>query len=77
MTKSRATKNDTLDPLFTSISNCLRSISSGTLTIQSENQPFLKLLITQSDTEKIKLEFGQKFIEMSLAIGMNRFFDTS
>jgi hypothetical protein len=77
MTKSRATKYGTPDPLFTSISNCLRSISSGTVTIHIENQSFLKLVMTQSGTEKIKLEFGQKFLEMSLAIGLNRLFDTS
>lgn len=77
MTKSRATKNGTPDPLSTPISNCIRSINSGTVTIHIENQPFLKLVITQSDTDKIKLEIGQKFLEMSLAVGLNKLFDTN
>lgn len=77
MTKRRTTKNGTPDSLSTPISNCLRSINKGTITIHIENQPFLKLTITQSDTDKIKLEFGQQFLEMPLIIGLSRLLDTN
>ncbi len=73
----RTTTNSIPDPLLIPISNFLKSINSGTITIYIENQPFLKLTITQSDTDKIKLEFGQRFIEISLAIGLNWLFDTN
>lgn len=60
--------------LPSSISNFLKSMNSGTITIHIENEPFLRLTITQSDTDRIKLEIGQKFIEEALIIGLN--FDT-
>jgi hypothetical protein len=65
------------DILPTPIMNFLTSMTSGAVSIHVENQPFLKLTISQSDTDKIKVEFGQKFIEMSLAIGLNRLFDSN
>lgn len=42
-----------------------------------ENEPFLRLMLTQSNTDRIKLEFGQKFVEEALMIGLNRLFDTN
>jgi hypothetical protein len=64
------------DPLSAPILNFLTSMTSGAIAIHVENQPFLKLTITQSDTDKIKVEFGQKFIEMPLVVGLNRLFDS-
>jgi hypothetical protein len=52
------------------ISNCLRSANSGTVRIDIDRQPFLKLTINQADINIINLEFGQKFMEMLLAAGM-------
>lgn len=52
------------------ISNCLRSVNSGTIRIDIDNQLFLKLTISQADINNINLEFGQKFMEMLLAAGM-------
>jgi len=84
MTKRTTTKGTTTkykhnssDLLAASISGCLRSMNSGTITIHLDNQPFLKLTIAQSDTDKFRIEFGQKFMEMSLVIGLNRLFDTN
>lgn len=64
------------DPLSTPILNFLTSMTSGAIAIHVENQPFLKLTITQSDTDKIKVEFGQKFIEMPVVVGLNRLFES-
>jgi len=52
------------------ISNCLRSVNSGTVRIDIDNRPFLRLKINQADINNINLEFGHKFIEMFLAAGM-------
>jgi hypothetical protein len=78
MTKRTAKHDhDSLDPLPSSISNFFKSMKSGTITIHIENEPFLRLTLTQSDTDRIKLEFGQKFVEEALIIGLNRLFDTN
>ncbi len=78
MTK-RTTKHNhaSPDPLSSSISNFLKSVRNGTITIHIENEPFLRLTITQSDTDRIKLEFGQSFVEEALVIGLNRLFQTN
>ncbi|MFZ0263839.1 MAG: hypothetical protein WA326_01340 [Nitrososphaeraceae archaeon] len=78
MTK-RTTKHNhaSPDPLPSSISNFLKSVHNGTITIHIENEPFLRLTITQSDTDRIKLEFGQRFVEEALVIGLNRLFQTN
>jgi hypothetical protein len=69
MTK-RTTKHNhaSPDPLPSSISNFLKSVHNGTITIHIENEPFLRLTITQSDTDRIKLEFGQRFVEELLSL---------
>jgi hypothetical protein len=36
----------------------------------------LRLTITQSDSDRIKLEFGQRFVEEALVIGLNWLFHT-
>ena len=74
MTK-RTAKQDhgSPDPLPSSISNFFKSVNSGTITIHIENEPFLRLTLTQSNTDRIKLEFGQKFVEEALMIGLNSF----
>ena len=84
MTKGTTTKGTTTkykhnsqDLLAASISDCLRSMKSGTITIHLDKKPFLKLTIAQSDTDKFRVEFGQKFMEMSLVIGLNKLFDTN
>ena len=45
------------------ISKCLRSLNGGSIRIDIENQPFLKLTIIDA----LNLEFGEKFMEMLLA----------
>jgi hypothetical protein len=55
-----------LDPLSGMISNFLGSVNSGTITIDFNEQPVLKLIINQDGANKINLEFGQKFMEMFL-----------
>jgi hypothetical protein len=55
--------------LSETISNCLRSLNSGAFKIYIDNQPVLKLTINQARSNNINLEFGQKFIEMSLSAG--------
>ena len=65
------------DPLPSSISDFLKSVHNGTITIHIGNEPFLRLTITQSDTDRIKLEFGQRFIEEALVMGLNRLFQTN
>jgi hypothetical protein len=51
------------------ISNFLESVNSGTITIDIDKQPILRLIINQGDTQKINLEFGQKFMEMLFEAG--------
>jgi hypothetical protein len=70
MTK-RTAKQDHDSPNF------FKSINSGTITIHIENEPFLRLTLTQSNTDRIKLEFGQKFVGEALMIGLDRLFDTN
>lgn len=55
-----------LDPLSGIILNFLGSVNSGTITIELDKQPLLRLKINQNDIDKINLEFGQKFIEILL-----------
>lgn len=55
-----------LDPLSGIILNFLGSVNSGTITIELDKQPLLRLKINQDDIDKINLEFGQKFIEIFL-----------
>jgi hypothetical protein len=50
-----------LDP----VSEC----NSGTITIDIDKQPLLRLIINQGDTQKINLEFGQKFTELLFEVG--------
>ena len=75
----RTTKHNqaSLDPLPSSISNFLKSVNSGIITIHVENEPFLRLTIKHSDTDRLKLEFGQRFVEEALEKGLNRLFDTN
>jgi hypothetical protein len=49
------------------ISKCLRSLNGGSIRIDIENQPFLKLTINQENIDALNLEFGEKFMEMLLA----------
>jgi len=58
------------DRQSTMISNLFRSVNSGTITIDIGKQPFLKLRINEGYSNKIKLEFGQKFVEMLLVTGI-------
>jgi hypothetical protein len=53
-----------LDPVSEMISNILGLVNSGTITIDIDKQPLLRLIINQGDTQKINLEFGQKFTEL-------------
>jgi len=55
-----------LDPLSGIILNFLGSVNSGTITIELDKQPLLRLKINQDDIDKINLEFGQKFKEILL-----------
>jgi len=52
------------------ISKCLRSLNGGSIRIDIENQPFLKLTINQENINVLNLEFGEKFMEMLLAAAM-------
>ena len=64
-----STKNNQqadLDPLSGIISNFLGSVNSGTLTIELNRQPLLRLNINQDNINKINLEFGQKFMDILL-----------
>ena len=55
-----------LDLLSGIISNFLGSVNSGTLIIELDRQPLLRLKVNQDDINKINLEFGQKFMEILL-----------
>ena len=52
------------------ISKYLRSLKGGSIWIDIENQPFLKLTINQENIDELNLEFGEKFMEMLLAIAV-------
>jgi hypothetical protein len=52
------------DPVSEMISDILGSVNSGTITIDIDKQPLLRLMINQEDTQKINLEFGQRFTEL-------------
>ncbi len=55
-----------LNPLSGIISNFLGLVNSGTLIIELDRQPLLRLKANQDDINKINLEFGQKFMEILL-----------
>jgi hypothetical protein len=76
--QKRATKHNhaSLEPLPSSIPNFLEAVSSGTITIHIESEPVLRLTIRQSDSDRIELEFGQRFVEEALVIGLNWLFHT-
>jgi hypothetical protein len=76
--QKRSTKHDhaSPEPLPSLIPNFLKSVNSGAITIHIENEPVLRLTITQSDSDRIKLEFGQRFVEEALVIGINWLFHT-
>jgi hypothetical protein len=57
-----------LDPLSEMISNFLGSVNSGTISIDFDKQPVLRLVINHGAANKINLEFGQKFMEMLLDV---------
>jgi hypothetical protein len=57
-----------LDPFSGIISNFLGSVNSGTLTIEFDRQPLLRLKVNQDDINKINLEFGKKFMEILLEV---------
>ena len=59
-------QQDHLNPLSGMISNLLRAMNSGTIIVELDRQPLLRLKIDQDDINKINLEFGQKFIEILL-----------
>jgi hypothetical protein len=48
----------------------LPSVSRGSIRIDMNNQPILKLTINQADVNKIYLEIGQKFMDILFATGM-------
>ena len=52
------------------ISKYLRSLKGGSIWIDIENQPFLKLTINQENIDALNLEFGEKFMETLLAIAV-------
>ena len=55
-----------LGPLSGIISNSLRSVNSGTITMEVDRQFLLRLKINQNELNKINLEVGQKFMEILL-----------
>jgi hypothetical protein len=63
------------DPLSETFSNFLASVSRGSIRIDIDNQPILKLTINQADINSIKLELGQKFTEMLLDAGIKTISD--
>lgn len=58
------------DCLSTTISNLFRSVKAVQLLSTLVKQPFLRLRINEGYSNKIKLEFGQKFAEMLLVTGI-------
>lgn len=63
------------DHLSKTISNLFRLVNSDTITINIGKQPFLRLIINEGYSNKINLEFGQKFIEMLLVAGIESISD--
>ena len=61
------------DPLSETFSNFLASVSRGSIRIDIDNQPILKLTKNQADINSIKLE--QKFTEMLLDAGIKTISD--
>lgn len=64
--KASAEGHQTIDPLSKMISNFLESVNRGTVMIDIDKQHVLTLIINPEDTNKITLDFGQKFMEMFL-----------
>jgi hypothetical protein len=58
--------HQTIDPLSKMISNFLGSVNRGTVTIDIDKHHVLTLMVNPEDTNKISLDFGQKFMEMFL-----------
>ncbi|MGH9975573.1 MAG: hypothetical protein ACRD8Z_07015 [Nitrososphaeraceae archaeon] len=52
------------------VSKCFRTLNGGSIRVEVENQPFLKLTINQENINGLNLEFGDKFMEMLLATAM-------
>ncbi len=52
------------------ISKYFRSLNGGSIRIEVENQPFLKLTINQENINSLNIELGDKFMEMLLATTM-------
>jgi hypothetical protein len=75
MKKNKINWQTSPDPLFETISSFLSSVNCGAITIDIGEQPFLKLTLNQGDINKINLEFGQKFIEILLEVGMKTISD--
>jgi hypothetical protein len=65
------------DHLSGTISNLFRLLNSGTITIDIDKQPFLRLIIKEGYSNKINLEFGQNFVEMLLVAGIESISDRS
>ena len=59
-------QQDDLNPLSGIISQFLGATNRGTIIVELDRQPLLRLKIDQGDINKINLEFGQKFIEILL-----------
>ena len=66
--KASTEGHQNIDPLSKMISNFLGSANRGTITIDIYKQHVLTLIINPEDTNKISLEFGQKFLEMLLEV---------
>ena len=63
------------DHLSGTISNLFRLVNSGTITIDIDKRPFLRLILNEGYSNKINLAFGQKFIEMLLVAGIESISD--
>jgi hypothetical protein len=57
---------DDLNPLSGIIPKFLGAMNRGTIIVELDRQPLLRLKIDQGDINKINLELGQKFIEILL-----------
>ena len=64
-----------LNHLAGMISYLISSLNSGTITIDIDKRSFLRLKINAGYSNKISLEFGQKFIEMILVAGFKSIYD--
>lgn len=64
--RASAEGHQTIDPLSKMILNFLGSVNRGTVTIDIDKQHLLTLIINPENTNKIRFDFGQKFIEICL-----------